>query len=80
MEPPVSVPTDASAMPVDTETAEPLLEPPATCRGSCGLRVGPKAEASPVVPNASSCRLHLPTTTAPAARRRAVTAASAAAG
>ena len=41
-----------------------------------GLRAGPNAESSFVVPNANSCRLVLPTITAPACRRLAMTGAS----
>ena len=33
-EPPVSVPSEASAIPAATETAEPLLEPPGSRSGS----------------------------------------------
>ena len=70
IEPPVSVPIAATAMPVATAMAEPLLEPPALRSGATGLRVMPNADSSPVVPKASSCRLHLPTITASASRRR----------
>ena len=79
IEPPVSVPTVPSDMPVATATADPPLEPPGDRDGSCGLRTGPNPESSLVVPNANSCRLVLPTNTAPASRRRWVTTASAAA-
>ena len=65
-DPPVSVPTAASAIPVATLAAEPPLDPPGDREGSRGLRVGPKAESSLVVPKANSCRLVLPTNTAPA--------------
>ena len=44
--------------------------------GSCGLRVGPKAEFSVEEPMANSSRLVLPITIAPAARRRSTTVAS----
>ena len=54
IEPPVSVPIEASAIPAATDAADPLLEPPAKRSGTCGLRVGPNAESSPVVPNANS--------------------------
>ena len=51
IEPPVSVPIDAMAMPVATAMAEPLLDPPALRSGAWGLRaVMPKADSSPVVP------------------------------
>ena len=76
IEPPVSVPTVASAMPVATLTADPPLEPPGDRVGSSGLRTGPNAESPLVVPSANSCRFVLPTKTAPAARRLATHGAS----
>ena len=76
IEPPVSVPMDASAMPATTLAADPPLDPPGDRVGSCGLRAGPKAESSFVVPNANSCRLVLPMKTAPACRRWATAGAS----
>src|SRR6185436_7643796 len=71
MEPPVSVPMEAQLMPEATAAAEPPLDPPAERAMSCGLRTGPNADSSLVVPNANSCRLVLPTNTAPARRRLA---------
>ena len=68
IEPPVSVPSVASAMPAATLAAEPPLDPPGDRDGSSGLRAGPNAESSLVVPNANSCRLVLPMMTAPASR------------
>ncbi len=41
MEPPVSVPMDAQAMPVATDTAEPPEEPPEDKCSSRGWRTGP---------------------------------------
>ena len=76
IEPPVSVPMVASAMPAATLAADPPLDPPGDRDGSCGLRAGPNAESSFVVPNANSCRLVLPTNTAPAWRRCATVGAS----
>ena len=76
IEPPVSVPMVASAMPAATLAAEPPLDPPGDRVGSCGLRAGPNAESSLVVPNANSCRLVLPMKTAPAWRRCAIAGAS----
>ena len=67
-------------MPVTTATADPPLEPPGERRMSCGLRIGPNAESSLVVPNANSCRLHLPSSTAPAFRSRCTIGASCADG
>ena len=80
MDPPVSVPIEASDIPVATAIADPPLDPPGDRDGSLGLRAAPNADSSLVVPNANSCRLHLPTRTAPARRSRAVTGASADAG
>ena len=54
IEPPVSVPSDASAIPAATEAADPPLEPPGDRFGSNGFRAGPNAESSFVVPNANS--------------------------
>ena len=79
IDPPVSVPIVPSDMPVATATAEPPLDPPGERDGSSGLRISPNPESSLVVPNANSCRLVLPTNTAPASRRRRVTNASASA-
>src|SRR4029079_8037394 len=76
IDPPVSVPTVASAIPAATLAAEPALEPPGDRDGSCGVPGGPNAESSFVVPNANSCRFVLPTNTAPACRRCAMAAAS----
>ena len=66
IEPPVSVPSVASAMPAATLAADPPLDPPGDRVGSSGFLAGPNAESSFVVPNANSCRLVLPTRTAPA--------------
>ena len=76
IEPPVSVPTVASAMPVATLTADPPLDPPGDRVVSSGLRTAPNAESPLVVPRAYSCRFVLPTKTAPAARRLATHGAS----
>src|SRR4051812_18939048 len=76
IDPPVSLPRDPAAMPADTATALPPLEPPAVRGGSPGLRIGPKALFSPEEPIANSSMLVLPTKTASAARRRATTVAS----
>src|SRR5688500_9411783 len=76
IDPPVSVPTVPSDMPVATAIAEPPLEPPGERDGSCGFLAGPKPESSVVVPKANSCRLVLPTNTAPASRSCRVTGAS----
>src|SRR5665647_1018755 len=66
-EPPVSVPSARSASPAATEAAEPPEEPPGTREISRGLRVGPKAEFSVVVPMPNSSMLVLPLISPPAA-------------
>ncbi len=76
MEPPVSEPSASGANPAATATALPPDEPPGTFVGSCGFRVGPKAEFSVDEPIANSSRLVLPTTMAPATRTRSTTVAS----
>src|SRR5947209_12207494 len=76
MDPPVSEPRARAEKPAATAAALPPLDPPGTRVGSCGLRVGPKAEFSVDEPMANSSRLVLPTTTAPASRSRVTTVAS----
>src|SRR4030095_7689561 len=72
MEPPVSLPSVASANPAATAAAEPLLEPPAQCPGVHGWCTSPWWALSPNGPIASSVMLSLPRVTAPASRSRAV--------
>ena len=79
-EPPESVPGARSTRPVATATAEPVEEPPAVRVGSSGFGQGGRPVAQPIIPHASSCIASLPTETPPAARVRATTAASRAAG
>src|SRR6185295_16552819 len=76
IEPPVSVPSEARQDRAATAAAEPPDEPPGTASPFHGFRVVPKAEFSVDEPIANSSQLSLPTTTAPAARSRAVTVAS----
>jgi hypothetical protein len=76
IEPPVSVPSAARHDRAATAAAEPPDDPPGTRVPSQGLRVVPSAEFSVDDPIANSSQLSLPTTTAPAARSRAVTVAS----
>ena len=76
MEPPVSEPSASGTMRAATAAAEPPLDPPGI-RSICqGFLVGPKAEFSVDDPIANSSQLVLPTTTAPAASSRSMTAAS----
>src|SRR4029077_4926134 len=67
MEPPVSDPRVATAVPAATAAAEPPLEPPGTRDVSRGLRTGPYAEFSFDEPMANSSQFILPSTIAPAA-------------
>ena len=76
MEPPVSEPRAIDAMPAATATVLPPEDPPGTLVGSCGFRLGPKAEFSVDEPMANSSRLVLPTRTAPASARSSTTVAS----
>ena len=64
-------------MPATSAAAAPPLDPPADRDSSSGLRTGPNADSSLVVPNANSCRLVLPIRMAPASRSRCTTGASA---
>ena len=66
IEPPVSEPRASGAKPAATAAALPPDDPPGTFVGSCGFRVGPKAEFSVELPMANSSRFVLPTMTAPA--------------
>ena len=75
-EPPVSVPSAAWHSRAATAAPEPPDDPPGTRAPSHGLRVVPSAEFSVEEPIANSSQLSLPTMTAPARRRRAVTVAS----
>ena len=79
VEPPVSVPMAISHMPSATATAPPEVEPPGTRVRSNGLPGVPKCGLAPTPEKANSLMLVLATITAPAARRRFTTGASAAA-
>jgi hypothetical protein len=76
-EPPVSVPSAASAIPVATAMPEPPEDPPGILSGSQGLWLWPITELWQRAPNANSWSVALPTTTAPALRSRSTTGASA---
>jgi hypothetical protein len=76
MEPPVSEPSVASAVPAARAAALPPEEPPGTRVKSHGLRVGPKAEFSVEEPIANSSMFSRPHNTAPACFSFAVTVAS----
>jgi hypothetical protein len=71
VEPPVWVPKASGTMKSATAAAEPLEEPPGVCARLSGLQVGPG------VREANSVVTVLPSTMPPAARVRAVQAASA---
>src|SRR5690625_6176257 len=72
-EPPVSVASANGTMPEPTAAPEPPDDPPGLRDGSKGLRVAGCAAAPVVMPNASSCRLVLPTKRAPALCSRVTT-------
>ena len=77
---PPSVPVAAATIPAATAAALPPLEPPGERVGSCGFAVRPNVALSVNVPHsASSGRFVLPTTIAPASRRRRTIGASSAA-
>src|SRR5580693_5160381 len=75
MEPPVSVPSAATANPAATAAADPPLDPPGTRSSATGLRTGPYAEFSFELPMANSSQLVLPKITAPAASNRSTAVA-----
>ena len=79
VEPPVSVPMAISHMPSATATAAPDDEPPGTRVRSDGLPGVPKCGLAPTPEKANSVMLVLATITAPPARSRRTTGASAAA-
>src|SRR5580704_4143817 len=76
MDPPVSDPSAPAVIRAATATALPPDEPPGMRDVSHGLRVGKNALFSVDDPIANSSMLHLPGSTAPAARSRATTVAS----
>jgi hypothetical protein len=61
IEPPVSLPSAASASPAASAAADPPLDPPAIRPGAIGFGTLPKWAFSEVVPYANSCRFVLPT-------------------
>ena len=79
-EPPVSLPIAISHMPSAAATAAPADDPPGTRARSRGLPGVPKCGLAPIAPKANSVMLVLATTTAPPARSRRTTGASAFAG
>src|SRR5690242_8970228 len=76
IEPPVSEPSAPGVIPDATATALPPDEPPGERVGSHGFLVGRKALFSVDEPMANSSMLHLPGSSASAARSRATTVAS----
>jgi hypothetical protein len=67
----VSVPRAHTASPAATAAADPPEEPPGTVSRFQGLRTGPNAEFSFELPIANSSQFVFPTSTEPAAFRRA---------
>src|SRR5258708_187518 len=77
IDPPMSVPIATVAIPAATATALPPLEPPGVMPARHGLLVAGKIALVVPTAAASSGRLVLPSTAAPAARARATGTASA---
>ena len=80
MDPPPSEPVASGTMPAASAAAAPPEDPPGPCAGLNGLAVGPNRALVVLADQANSGRLVLPTTTQPAARRRATKGLSAVAG
>ena len=76
IEPPKSLPSHSATRPAATAAALPPDEPPGESRVSRGLRAEPCRSDSVTGRSPSSGVLVLPTTIAPAARRRATCGAS----
>ena len=76
-EPPQSVPSATVARFAATAAADPALDPPESRPGSYGFFVSPVSEEYENHPAAKSHSVVLPSTTAPAARSRRTTSASA---
>ena len=80
IEPPPSEPVARVTIALDTATAEPPLDPPQVRPGAHGLRVGPKIRLFVSAWKPYAGVFVLPTTIAPAARRRATSTESCVAG
>src|SRR6476646_4512655 len=76
IDPPVSEPREATAVPCATTAADPPLDPPGTRSGATGLRTGPNAEFSFDDPIANSSQLVFPRITPPADSMRSTAVAS----
>ena len=76
MEPPVSEPSAAIAIPAATAAADPPEDPPGTRDGSRGFFVAPNAEYSVDEPMANSSMFVLPTMIAPCSFSFRMTVAS----
>src|SRR3954468_18918336 len=76
IDPPVSDPSDTTAVPCATPAADPPLDPPGTRSSATGLRTGPNAEFSFDEPIANSSQLALPRMTPPACSNRITAVAS----
>ena len=80
IDPPPSVPVASGAMPAASAAPLPPLEPPGDQSRAHGSRVSPNSRFDVNPSKANSGRFVLPTTTAPAARRRATASQSRTAG
>ena len=76
IDPPVSEPSETTAVPCATTAADPPLDPPGTRSSATGLRTGPKAEFSFDDPMANSSQLVFPMITPPACSSRITAVAS----
>src|SRR6202023_572544 len=75
IEPPVSLPSAATASPDATAAADPPLDPPGTRSSAQGLWTGQYPEFSFEDPMANSSQFVFPKKTAPSARSRSTTVA-----
>src|SRR5947209_16294054 len=76
VDPPPSLAVAIGTIPAATAAAEPPLDPPGVTAGSQGLRVVPHARVEVKHTEPNSGDAVLPTTTAPACRRRATSSSS----
>src|SRR6185312_14074259 len=76
IDPPVSVPSAATANPAASAAAKPPLDPPGTRSSARGFFTAPYAEFSLELPMANSSQFSFPSSTAPAASSLATAVAS----
>ena len=76
IDPPVSEPSDRTAVPCATTAADPPLDPPGTRSSAAGFLTGPNAEFSFDEPITNSSQFVLPMITPPACSKRVIAVAS----